>query len=136
MSWQDFEYGPEDRYWSEDQLADEGVIWPGDISKALHDVIAERERQQAVEGWSPEHDDAHGLGIMAFAGAAYALHAAMHDCEEREAMQVKPPIEWPWEEAWWKPKDRRTDLVRAAALLVAEIERLDRAALAKAEDTP
>jgi hypothetical protein len=30
-------------------------------------------------------------------------------------------------EEMWKPEDRRRDLIRAAALLVAEIERLDRA---------
>jgi hypothetical protein len=35
---------------------------------------------------------------------------------------------WPWEDKWWKPKDRRRDLVRAGALIVAEIERLDRLA--------
>jgi hypothetical protein len=35
---------------------------------------------------------------------------------------------WPWHDDWWKPKDRRRDLIRAAALIVAEIERLDRAA--------
>ena len=33
---------------------------------------------------------------------------------------------WPWNEAAWKPKDARRDLVRTAALIVAEIERLDR----------
>ena len=39
----------------------------------------------------------------------------------------KPPSYWPWEPRWWKPKNPRRDLVRAAALLIAEIERLDRA---------
>jgi len=32
-----------------------------------------------------------------------------------------------WAREWWKPKDRRRDLIRAAALIVAEIERLDHA---------
>ena len=31
-----------------------------------------------------------------------------------------------WDSEWWKPKDRRRDLIRAGALIVAEIERLDR----------
>jgi hypothetical protein len=39
----------------------------------------------------------------------------------------RPPQQWPWLSKWWKPKDRRRDLVRAAALVIAEIERLDRA---------
>lgn len=40
---------------------------------------------------------------------------------------------WPlsWAKSWLKPKDRRRDLIRAAALIIAEIERLDRAALTK-----
>ena len=38
------------------------------------------------------------------------------------------PFGWPhtWDASWWKPKDRRRDLVRAGALIIAEIERLDR----------
>jgi len=35
-------------------------------------------------------------------------------------------IAWPWDPKWWKPKDRRRDLVRAAALIIAEIDRHDR----------
>lgn len=35
---------------------------------------------------------------------------------------------WPWALEWWKPKDNRRNLIRAAALVIAEIERLDRAA--------
>lgn len=34
---------------------------------------------------------------------------------------------WPWDESWWKPTNRRRDLVKAGALILAEIERLDRA---------
>lgn len=37
---------------------------------------------------------------------------------------------WPWQRKWWKPKDPRRDLVRAGALIIAEIERIDRAAVA------
>lgn len=33
---------------------------------------------------------------------------------------------WPWSREWWKPKNPRRDLVKAGALIVAEIERLDR----------
>lgn len=36
---------------------------------------------------------------------------------------------WPhsWASCWFKPTNRRRDLVKAAALLIAEIDRLDRA---------
>ena len=35
---------------------------------------------------------------------------------------------WPWKEAWWKPtpEDRIRELVKAGALIVAEIDRLRR----------
>jgi hypothetical protein len=36
---------------------------------------------------------------------------------------------WPWSIDWCKPGDRRQNLVKAGALIIAEIERLDRAAL-------
>lgn len=33
---------------------------------------------------------------------------------------------WPWEREWWKPKDRRLNLIRTGALLLAEQERISR----------
>lgn len=93
------------------------------LTKAASDVLAERQRQIEAEGWTPEHDDAHGAGSMAFAAAAYAVHA-------HAGPRLSSPL-WAWtgwSRDWWKPKGARRDLVRAAALLLAEIERLDRAA--------
>lgn len=90
--------------------------------KALEDIAAERHRQIESEGWKPEHDDEHGLGELAGAAAAYA----MADDFPNKAAEL-----WPWEigadgKNWWKPSDRRRNLVKAGALIVAEIERLDR----------
>ena len=45
-------------------------------------------------------------------------------CEDRRPVFLRRW--WPWSLDWWKPKDPRRDLVRAGALIVAEIERLDR----------
>jgi hypothetical protein len=89
------------------------------MSKAIEDITAERRRQIEVEGWSFEHDDKHVEGEMADAAACYALYASNNDERVRRM--------WPWDTAWWKPASRRKMLVKAAALLVAEIERLDRA---------
>ena len=102
-------------------------------SGAVADIVAERRRQREVEGWTPEHDDEHTAGDLAMAGAAYAYHAAQCD---RASHHHCIPVEWPWEDSWWKPKDRKRDLVRAAALLVAEIERTDRALLATPAKEP
>lgn len=97
-------------------------------SKALDDVAAERRRQIDNEGWALWHDDEHSAGELAHAGAAYACHAAERRCYDDGAAYAgaPPPPFWPWSRDWWKPKNPRRDLVRAAALLVAEIERLDR----------
>jgi hypothetical protein len=103
--------------------------WRG--SKAAQDVIAERQRQIEKENWSPEHDDHHEDGALANAAASYALNGRKNALV-REYVPVQhdsdaPPPIWPWFDEWWKPKDRRRDLVRAGALIIAEIERLDRA---------
>jgi hypothetical protein len=95
-----------------------------DLSSAARDVIAERARQQSQEGWSPEHDDEHTRGELAVAAASYAYVATVSD-RTRKSWR---PDWWPWDFSWWKPKTRRHDLVRAGALILAEIERLDRQA--------
>jgi hypothetical protein len=97
------------------------------VSNAIYDVMAERARQVMEEGWTPEHDDQHTEGSMAIAGACYALHDAQRD---HPHMPVIVPKLWNltgWARSWFKPKDYRRNLVRAAALIVAEIERIDRA---------
>lgn len=95
--------------------------------EAWRDVIAERTRQIAQEGWSSEHDDDHADGEIALAAAAYAENTASGYDDAGTPLDDAPPITWPWAEKWWKPSNRRRDLVKAAALLLAEIERLDRA---------
>lgn len=103
----------------------------GALSDAAVDVLSERWRQVSSEGWTPEHDDEHDRGEMALAAAAYAGNAgtAMLD-ETRDIvsahMYAKSRDLWPWDRQLWKPKSVRRDLVRAAALIIAEIERLDR----------
>lgn len=87
------------------------------------DVLAERQRQVSGEGWTPEHDDAHVRGEMAGAAACYALAGIQHWAREQAISSF-----WPWQKVWWKPTDRRRDLIKATALLLAEVERLDRAA--------
>ena len=94
---------------------------------AIEDIAAERQRQIRSEGWSPDHDDEHDGGELAAAAACYAGHAA-NTTAENVATAGLPPGEWPWDLNSWKPSTARRDLVKAGALIVAEIERLDRAA--------
>jgi hypothetical protein len=83
-------------------------------------AMIERERlEQIHKGYDSEHDSQHTYGELARAAAAYAL--------PRGATGRDKPFDredlWPWTDGW-KPADRITGLVRAAALLVAEIQRL------------
>lgn len=97
----------------------------------IDEIAAERQRQIDVECWTPEHEDQHKDGALATAAACYALHSlTAGDIPYQQFRQTIDEIThrlWPWHSSWWKPKSRRRDLMRAGALIVAEIERLDRA---------
>ncbi|POR52808.1 hypothetical protein B0G62_104105 [Paraburkholderia eburnea] len=90
------------------------------MSDAARDVLAERARQVSDEGWTPLHDDKYQCFELADAAAAYAMHVSGWP---EQAQGV-----WPWDASFWKPTTPRRDLTKAAALILAEIERIDRAA--------
>lgn len=92
------------------------------LSKAAEDVLAERLRQISAEGRSLKDDDAYVTGDLAHAAACYATTGASEFNQPRILAAM-----WPWARSWWKPTTRRRDLVKAGALILAEIERLDRA---------
>ena len=96
------------------------------------DVLAERQRQIDAEGWTPEHDDEHDEGEMALAGAAYAISGGITANTAQDWIDSETPECWPWDESWWKRTTPRRDLVKAAALILAEIERIDRTTPAQA----
>lgn len=93
------------------------------MSDAARDLLAERARQVQEEGWTPEHDDEHSCGEMAEAAACYAASARVPTSTKRRQC----PGYWPWAAKWWKPSDQRRDLIKAGALILAELERIDRA---------
>ncbi|VGH91136.1 hypothetical protein [Klebsiella pneumoniae] len=84
-------------------------------TKAINDVIAERQRQLTVKGFSTEQDDTY-VGFQLSAAAICYI-------EPMEAENY-----WPadWYDDRFKPTDTRRNLIKAAALIIAEIERLDR----------
>lgn len=102
------------------------------VTAAAADVLAERQRQVKAEGWSSKHDDQYKNTELAFAASCYAFHAAAAswDLEDDGIPYDSHPVpkQWPWDPSWWKPTDARRDLVKAGALILAEIERIDRAA--------
>jgi hypothetical protein len=80
-------------------------------------IIAERRRQQEVEGYLPEYDLKLHRGDMARAGAAYFLLSG--------AMPATALDVWPWNKDDLKPKEFRRNIVRGCALGLAELDRMD-----------
>lgn len=103
----------------------------------IEEIAAERTRQVEIEGYTAAHDDEHVDGGLALAAAYYAAPVEIRcqmvvgcgcrsvgECSHQTFPKMEWARAWPWPEEP-KRKDRRRDLVRAAALIVAEIERLD-----------
>lgn len=121
--------------WPE-KAAEHGWYSPDDLSAAEKDVIRERARQVDLEGFDLADDDRHTSGELVAAAICYATLARTRGQLTAGGMPEQviqtsidaagAPGIWPWDRTWWKPKDPRRDLVRATALLIAEIERLDR----------
>lgn len=90
---------------------------------ALSLIEEERQRQVSEEGWTPEHDGQHVCEELATAASIYAMpkRLRLYRCD------AESPFCWPWMD-YWKPTpdDRIRELVKAGALIVAEIERLQR----------
>lgn len=107
----------------EDLLRSTGLRREGRENDGTLMIHAERWRQIEGEGWTPEHDDEHRDGALAFAARCYVLAALV-----APGGLPRPPQEWPWDESWWKPSDDPIrNLVKAGALIAAEIDRLTRA---------
>ena len=117
----------------------------------IDEVAAERERQIEEKGFTPERDDfLYRRGELRMAGISYALRSGNHGDTPIYAGIGLAPLQadrncgwiglggllWPWPD-WEFPyhETQRARLVKAAALLVAEIEQMDRAALKTAKGT-
>jgi hypothetical protein len=99
-------------------------------STAMRDIATERQRQIEAEGWTPEHDDQHADGALAQAAACYAMGDHRIVAWSHDGRNWGEASLWPWHEDWWKPASRRRNLIKSAALIAAEIERLDRTKVA------
>ena len=115
-----------------------------DMSSVVDEIKDERQRQIEKEGYDHAHDDEHDGGEIAWAAACYAAPDRIYI---QTGYAKGPAFEdpWPWAGYYDKrphPSDgnfpepekatlaqRRRLLVKSAALIVAEIERLDRTAL-------
>lgn len=84
-------------------------------------IAEERLRQASQEGWDEAHDDKHTKNELVTAAICYLVPTWTRHF-------------WPWDLSFWKPKDRLKNLVRAGALIAAEIDRLSREESRKAQN--
>lgn len=115
----------------------EDTRWQLSTAHILSEIRAERDRQRVGEGFSRSHDDNHRAGVLARAGAAYAFVGSL-DAHVRDKLLTDKGIGtherqalvdlFPWPIGLFKMKDTaRRCLIIAAAFIVAEIEKIDRA---------
>ncbi|WP_148293296.1 hypothetical protein [Comamonas sp. B-9] len=95
------------------------------LDAAARDVLDERRRQVEVEGFTFSHDDSYTDGELAQAAACYAASSQSRDISYMSHL-------WPWPNHAWKPSTTRNDLLKAGALILAELERIYRARAAMA----
>lgn len=80
-------------------------------------IIKERQRQIDEEGWTPQHDDRHTNFQLVCAAVCYCMASSSH------ILGTYWPVNW---SNWWKPTTPVRNLVKAGALIAAEIDRLQR----------
>jgi hypothetical protein len=107
------------------------------ISNVVQEIINERTRQATEEKFTPSFDDdVNDDRELAAAAATYAFGANYNDYsrgfalnQDHSGRTSRVYEMWPssWDFAQYKPTTARRDLVKSAALCIAEIERLDRA---------
>lgn len=88
------------------------------------EILAERNRQIDQEGFDAANDDEHDCGELADAAACYALGKPWEIIKQL----------WPLQRHWWKATTRKRNLIKAGALIVAELERLHRVAKTDLDD--
>lgn len=98
-------------------------------------ITIERLRQIYEEGFDAQHDLRHLPGTFVNAAGAYAMAAACQLLRRPGSpLPSTIPHMWPWEASWWKPSpDPSRNLVKAGALIAAEIDHIEstRAACAR-----
>lgn len=87
-------------------------------------IAEERQRQLNKEGWTAEHDEQWINGELLDAAEAYLRYVRTGN--EICFGSVPAELIWPWDSKWWKPsRDRVRNLVKAGALIAAEIDRIN-----------
>ncbi len=107
------------------------------MTTATDMIAAERERQIEHLGFTPDHDAQHDEADLAFAAICYASPTPVYllrvqDQPAHEGHGSGGSVQWvePWPLGWNRPErattpDERIDeLIKAGALIAAELDRL------------
>lgn len=87
-------------------------------------IAAERTRQVEKEGYTAAHDDVYKKSELIRAALCYLLIEAFSDVYKRKRPDETTWWPWPWAQEHWKPADSHLgNLVKAGALIAAEIDR-------------
>lgn len=92
-------------------------------------IVVERRRQVLDERYLVGQDDKHTEDQLALAAVSYALPDRLRAHRMTAFAGRLCPLFWPWVPRYWKPTsgDRTRELVKAGALIAAEIDRIARA---------
>jgi hypothetical protein len=101
-------------------VADPGTT-PTETASGVELIAAERRRQVEAEGWTSDHDDEHTAGEMADAAALYIARVQYGQHGDHLFAWKTPAHGWIKEDP-----DKVRMLVKAGALIAAEIDRLQR----------
>lgn len=82
-------------------------------------IAFERNRQKMEEKYSEIHDSDHDNDELLLAAISYIENIIWPPIEGESVPEI-----WPWEQESWKPKDRKRNLIRAGALIAAELDRM------------
>ena len=91
-------------------------------------IAAERRRQVERLGWTPEHDAEHDHSEMNKAARVYMIETQRQMDVGQPRLTLADAITYGWPDDWeFNPsKDPVRNLVKAGALIAAEIDRLQR----------
>lgn len=121
--WSKFPPGVWKRLYVPEALAGDAIALCRSFGSGVELLAIERQRQYEVEGHTDEQDDAWTDGQLAAAAQCYLINRQIPP-----GMVPRTPHAWPFAADQWKPaKDPIRNLVKAGALIAAEIARLRRA---------
>jgi len=87
-------------------------------------IAKERNRQINELGFDVANDDLYQFGELADAAICYAIRPEVRNNPVDDFFAVEKKL-WPWDFSFWKPTphDRIRELVKAGALMAAQIDR-------------